>query len=251
PVVAIVTKFDTFLQDMQQKLEEKAEEEDEEVDDDELEKIAGVEADKRFEQHYKKPLLSMQHPPRAVVTLSEETQRQARSGYDLRTFFASAQSADSKVKLITSTAYSEKMFRGGPFIKTWDTFWTDSTSGPQAPIKLIRLLEKHLDDSRRLIGHRQSSDFSEVNARPDLLAFYTVLIMEKVYVFNINDEKTLEAMIKWYDQGSNTATYIRKEVMQLYRQRRSEKYKVPKEWSEKVAQPLIDLVCKRPVEVPG
>ena len=71
PVVAIVTKFDTFLQDMQQKLEEKAEEEDEEVDDDEIEKLAVVEADKQFEQHYKKPLLSMQHPPRAVVTLSE------------------------------------------------------------------------------------------------------------------------------------------------------------------------------------
>ena len=71
PVVAIVTKFDTFLQDMQQKLEEKAEEEDEEVDDDELEKLAVLEADKRFEQHYKKPLESMKHPPRAVVTLSE------------------------------------------------------------------------------------------------------------------------------------------------------------------------------------
>ena len=71
PVVAIVTKFDTFLQDMQQKLEEKAEEEDEEVDDDELEKLAVIEADKRFEQHYKNPLFSMRHPPRAVVTLSE------------------------------------------------------------------------------------------------------------------------------------------------------------------------------------
>ena len=75
--------------------------------------------------------------------------------------------------------------------------------------------------------------------------------MEKIYVFNINDEKTLEAMIKWYDQGSNTAAYIRKEVMQLYRQRRSERYKVPKEWSEEVAQPLINIVCNRPVEVPG
>ena len=71
PVVAIVTKFDTFLQDMQQKLEEKAEEEGEEVDDDELEKLAVIEAEKRFEQHYKKPLESMKHPPRAVVTLSE------------------------------------------------------------------------------------------------------------------------------------------------------------------------------------
>ena len=71
PVVAIVTKFDAFLQDMQQKLEEKAEEEDEEVDDDELAKLAVIEAEKRFEQHYKKPLESMKHPPRAVVTLSE------------------------------------------------------------------------------------------------------------------------------------------------------------------------------------
>ena len=24
------------------------------------------------------------------------------------------------------------MFRGGPFIKTWETFWTDPTSGSQA-----------------------------------------------------------------------------------------------------------------------
>jgi hypothetical protein len=71
PTVVIVTKFDTFLQEMQQKLEEKAEEEDGEVDDDELEKLAVIEADKQFEQPYKKPLESMQHPPRAVVTLSE------------------------------------------------------------------------------------------------------------------------------------------------------------------------------------
>ena len=82
------------------------------------------------------------------------------------------------------------MFRGGPFIKTWETFWTDATSGPQATIKvgdsiqcatnlidmfsshkLIRLLEKHLDDSRRLIGHRKSPEFAEVNGDPKLLAF--------------------------------------------------------------------------------
>jgi len=75
--------------------------------------------------------------------------------------------------------------------------------------------------------------------------------MEKIHVFGINDEKTLEAMIKWYDQGSNTATYIRKEVMRLYRQRRSETYPVPKEWSEEVARPLINIVCNRPVEIPG
>lgn len=82
------------------------------------------------------------------------------------------------------------MFRGGPFIRTWKTSWTHPTSGPQAPIKvsdsihyninfidmfsshkLIRLLEKHLDDSRRLIGHRKSFDFAEVSSDPDLLAF--------------------------------------------------------------------------------
>jgi len=86
--------------------------------------------------------------------------------------------------------HSEKMFHGGPFIKTWETFWTDPTSGPQAPLKvggsihcttkfidvlsshkLIRLLEKYLDESRCLIGHRKSSDFAEVNGNPDLLAF--------------------------------------------------------------------------------
>ena len=37
--------------------------------------------------------------------------------------------------------------------------------------KLIRLLEKHLDDSRRLIGHRKSPEFAEVNGDPNLLAF--------------------------------------------------------------------------------
>jgi hypothetical protein len=77
--------------------------------------------------------------------------------------------------------------------------------------------------------------------------------MEKINVYSINDEKTLEAMIKWYDQDSNIATYIQKEVMRLYQQRRSEVFQVPKEWewSEKVAQPLINIVCNRPIEVPG
>jgi hypothetical protein len=71
PVVAIVTKFDTFLQDVQQKIEEHAEEEDEEIDDDEVERLATTQANVQFEQHYKKALDDMQHPPKAVVTLSE------------------------------------------------------------------------------------------------------------------------------------------------------------------------------------
>ena len=39
-MVAIVTKFDTFVQDVQQQVEEAAEEEDREVDDDTIEKQA-------------------------------------------------------------------------------------------------------------------------------------------------------------------------------------------------------------------
>jgi len=66
-----VTKFDTFLQDVQQKLEESAEEEDREVDDDEIEKLAEIQADMQFEKHYKRLLNDMKHPPKAVVTLSE------------------------------------------------------------------------------------------------------------------------------------------------------------------------------------
>ena len=71
PVVAIVTKFDTFVLGVQQKLEESAEEENQEVDDDEVEKLAKIKAEMEFEQHYKEPLNNMQHPPKAVVTLSE------------------------------------------------------------------------------------------------------------------------------------------------------------------------------------
>jgi len=71
PVVAIVTKFDTFVLGVQQNLEESAEEEDQEVDDDEVEKLAEIQAYKQFEQHYKGPLNNMKHPPKAVVTLSE------------------------------------------------------------------------------------------------------------------------------------------------------------------------------------
>jgi hypothetical protein len=73
PVVAIVTKFDAFVQDVQQRMEEAAEEEGKEVDDDEneIEKQAAEEAMVQFEQHYKQPLDSLPFPPRAVVTLSE------------------------------------------------------------------------------------------------------------------------------------------------------------------------------------
>jgi len=152
------------------------------------------------------------------------------------------------------------MFRGGPFIKTWETYWTHSKSGSQAPVTLVRLLEKHLDSSRHYIGDSKSLDFSEVkDGNPDLLRFCkweqrvadTTLIMEKVHVFNIKDEKTLEALIKWYSQRSGIVTYVRKEVMQLYLRRTWVKYEVPKQWSRSDAEELVYIVCNRPVEVPG
>ena len=63
-----MTKSGAFLQDVQQKL---AEEKGQEVDDDELEKLAEIQADMQFEQHYKGPLNAMKHPPKAVVILPE------------------------------------------------------------------------------------------------------------------------------------------------------------------------------------
>jgi len=75
--------------------------------------------------------------------------------------------------------------------------------------------------------------------------------MEKIYVYNIKDKKTLEALMKWYIQQSHTITYVQKEVMQLYQQRTLEQYQVPKQWSLSVSQPLVNIVCNRPLEVPG
>jgi hypothetical protein len=78
--------------------------------------------------------------------------------------------------------------------------------------------------------------------------------MEKIFVHSIRDEGALEALITWYDQHSTTAMYVRKEIMTLYRDRRSNSlYKVPSTgtWSDDLALPLIGIVCNRPVEVTG
>jgi hypothetical protein len=76
--------------------------------------------------------------------------------------------------------------------------------------------------------------------------------MEKIFVHNIRDEGTLEALITWYDQRSTTATYVRNEIMKLYWSRRNDPlYKVPKTWTDDLALPLIEVVCHRPVEATG
>ena len=76
-----------------------------------------------------------------------------------------------------------------------------------------------------------------------IAAMYTLLITanwckENSFspIFNINNEKTLEAMLKWYHQCSNIATY-----MQLYQQHLSEMYQVPKQWSKEVVSGSYNL----------
>jgi hypothetical protein len=75
--------------------------------------------------------------------------------------------------------------------------------------------------------------------------------MEKVFVHNIQDEKMFETLIKWYDQHSTTATYVRDEIMKLYMTRRWNGFEVPLAWSREVALPLVKIVCDRPLEVIG
>jgi hypothetical protein len=70
-VLAIVTKFDNFVQDVLQDLEGKAEEEEAAVEQDELEETAQREADAMLTKHYTMPLLALPHPPQAVVSLSQ------------------------------------------------------------------------------------------------------------------------------------------------------------------------------------
>jgi hypothetical protein len=71
PILAIVTKFDTFVQDVLQKLEEKADEEGNDITEEEFVKQATQEAKDRFDMHYRIPLMSLPYPPKAVLALSE------------------------------------------------------------------------------------------------------------------------------------------------------------------------------------
>jgi hypothetical protein len=73
--------------------------------------------------------------------------------------------------------------------------------------------------------------------------------MEKIYVHDIQDEGTLKNLIKWYDEHSTIATYVRKEIMEIYRARRHSGWKVPLKWTDDLADPLIKMVCNRPREL--
>jgi len=201
----------------------------------------------------------------ALAIEESDLQGQEQTVYDLSTFFAVAQNADTKTKLTISTINgilwnfdrpALPMFRGGPFIRIWETFWSNQHSTEHSK-KLLDALQA-LDHSPRIIGHPKSSDLAEVkDGDPDLLRHCrweqmvadTALIMEKVFVYDIRDEDKLQGLIKWYDQKSATAIYIRGEIMRLYQERRRSG-QVPSAWSHEMAQPLVDIVLNRPLEAP-
>ncbi|KZP09573.1 hypothetical protein FIBSPDRAFT_233442 [Athelia psychrophila] len=295
PVVAIITKFDSFVQDIQQKMEEDADAEGSEVDDDELEKEANKEATDKFEKHYKQALQSLPHPPRAVVVLADvhkstpDNTRLARliqetmdvlkpqdpehvkGGqhiYDLSTFFAIAQNADTRMKLSTSTTNgmfwnhdrpTVPLFRGGPFIDTWGTAWTAAPKGLARTVlraALVQELETVLDHSWRIIGKQNYSDIAEIEDNSNLVTYCrceqlvadTTLVMEKIYIHDIQNKDRLKSLIIWYDEHSKTAQYIRGEIMKLYRMRKRTGFEVPSGFTTEAVQPLVDIVCSRPFE---
>lgn len=71
PVLAIITKFDVFVQDVLQELEEAAEAEGNEIDDELFEEKAKQTAKERFDLYYKIPLKELPYPPKTVLALSE------------------------------------------------------------------------------------------------------------------------------------------------------------------------------------
>jgi hypothetical protein len=70
PVLAIVTKFDNFVDDIRQELEEKMEEDGLDVTEDELVETSQRKATEILNLHYIRPLMDLPHPPKAVVSLS-------------------------------------------------------------------------------------------------------------------------------------------------------------------------------------
>jgi hypothetical protein len=75
PVLAIVTKFDSFVQDVLQELEESADERGVEIDEDALESQAQQDAKDMFDVHYNQALRALPYPPKVVLPLSESQSR--------------------------------------------------------------------------------------------------------------------------------------------------------------------------------
>lgn len=65
PVIAILTKFDILLEEMQQRVEEEGELEDEEAEEEAEKRATNI-----FDEHFKSVLMGMKHPPTQVIKLS-------------------------------------------------------------------------------------------------------------------------------------------------------------------------------------
>lgn len=73
PVIAVATKFDTFVQGVLQELEEAAEIDGEEIDNEELEAEAETLAKSRFKEYLCTQLNDLPCPPKAIIALSRST----------------------------------------------------------------------------------------------------------------------------------------------------------------------------------
>lgn len=255
PVLAIITKFDTFVQDVLQRLEEENEEE-EEIDDAELEEKAKQVAKEKFNKHYRDPLLALPHPPKAVLALSEthkSTPNDSRlteliqetlkalsrpteeinlsMANELTLLFATAQSADTRPKL---EACVRKGFQDNcdtwpssierrAMLDVWNISWLASDS--EATNIFMLCLSKDIDKGPRVIGNLGSPYATEVltwysnklnSCKCEQMIADTALIMEQVFLLKLSNVEGLIGLVKWYER-SPLPTYVRTEIMREHR----------------------------------
>ncbi|KZP04311.1 hypothetical protein FIBSPDRAFT_878650, partial [Athelia psychrophila] len=201
-----------------------------------------------------------------------EPLKKERNIYDLSAFFAIAQNADTRTKLSTSTTPNflltdfifcsaemgwnhdrptVPLFRGGPFIDTRGTAWTAALEGLARTVlraKLAHELETVLDHNFAEI--REDNTNLAPYCRWEQLVANTTLVMEKIYIHDIQDKDKLKSLLIWYDEHSKTARYVRDEIMKLYRMRKRTGFEVPSGFTTEAVQPLVDIVgvCSRPLE---
>lgn len=141
-------------------------------------------------------------------------------------------------------------------------------------LQLVAAIKRHVEDGPRMIGHPASSDFRSVSQWHQghlsycryeqivagtnsftvpplsLLTHCTLLsklertlIMEQLFLTGIEDEETLERLLKWYSLQSTTARYIRNEIRKEEQARKGSLVGMP-------VYRLREIVLNRPSEVP-
>jgi len=279
PIIAVMSKFDTFVQDILQGLEEAAEANGEEIDDVEFSQRAVEEANLRFNKHYSTALLELPYPPTAVVALSEvhnstpkdsrlanlvqETMKALQTGesdldtHQLSVLFVSAQKADVTAKLemsifvgmgdfykkSTSQDYRSRI------VNIWSSFWSGSRQ------LLLDALQRYVDTGPGAIGDPASpqAERHEVSkwasslltcCQAEQMVADMTLIMEQIFLLKIDHIAKLKKLLGWYRQRSLCSIYVRNQIMTEHRSRGVDHL---------VGMPVISLVqivCGRPSEIP-